>query len=456
MDVLQVIVLHNPPKSIYHKYRLNGSSLLQKSVSKPNSAHFVQAHSSGVCDIKSRQLRASDGTVASTSNGVKRMQPVAPAAVARMANAMSHSGMPPIRSVMSSLPISCTPLSCSEAQQPCNSLQALSINDTVMINSKKYTVLSLLGTGGSSQVYQIFDPVRRTCLALKCVNLSGADESVITVYKNEIFLLTRLRNSASVVNMLDYEYTADGQYLLMVLEKGDTDLGSFIQSRSERPSLAMIAYYWMEMLKAVKVIHEQGIVHADLKPSNFLLVGGNLKLIDFGISDQIPDDRTWVTKQNQMGTLNYISPEAISSENPAEFKLKVSFKTDVWSLGCILYKMVYGKTPFQDIPSVAGKLLAITNPEVAIEFPDVGDKNLTDVMEKCLQRNQRLRPTINELMRHPFVTSCAPRQQFVPFKVSDETYVQLAEEVLGSSPITAASKIKAFCTRNFNESISNS
>lgn len=65
------------------------------------------------------------------------------------------------------------------------------------------------------------------------------------------------------------------------------------------------------MLEAVQAIHEQRIVHSDLKPANFLLVQGNLKLIDFGIAKAIQADTTNIVRDNQVGTVNYMSPEAI-------------------------------------------------------------------------------------------------------------------------------------------------
>lgn len=65
------------------------------------------------------------------------------------------------------------------------------------------------------------------------------------------------------------------------------------------------------MLEAVKVVHDAGIVHTDLKPANFVLVKGALKLIDFGIAKAIPSDTTNIARDQQIGTANYMSPEAL-------------------------------------------------------------------------------------------------------------------------------------------------
>lgn len=66
------------------------------------------------------------------------------------------------------------------------------------------------------------------------------------------------------------------------------------------------------MLEAVQVVHDQRIVHSDLKPANFLLVDGQLKLIDFGIAKAINNDTTNIQREHQIGTLSYMAPEAVS------------------------------------------------------------------------------------------------------------------------------------------------
>lgn len=123
------------------------------------------------------------------------------------------------------------------------------------------------------------------------------------------------------------------------------------------------------MLEAVQVVHDLKIVHSDLKPANFLLVEGSLKLIDFGIANAIANDTTNVHREGQLGTANYMSPEAISSNPTAGGCRKLGKPSDVWSLGCILYQMVYGRSPFSDVANVFQKLAVISNPDYQINFP---------------------------------------------------------------------------------------
>jgi serine/threonine-protein kinase TTK/MPS1 len=177
------------------------------------------------------------------------------------------------------------------------------------------------------------------------------------------------------------------------------------------------------MLQCVQIVHNNNIVHTDLKPANFVLVSGNLKLIDFGISKAIPNDTTNIGRDQQIGTANYMSPEALNDSGrgvDGQKLMKLGRPSDVWSLGCILYQMVYGKTPFHHIKNVAHKIIAIQNPRFLIEFPLVSvpldsngkrleefrlelEQDLIDVMKKCLVWESKQRATIEELLQHPFL-----------------------------------------------------
>ena len=132
---------------------------------------------------------------------------------------------------------------------------------------------------------------------------------------NEINMLDRLQGQDRIIKLYDYENVVDenDELLYVVMEKGDTDLASLLKKYANNKELtpAMIKHYWTEMLHAVSCIHKMGIIHKDLKPANFMLVAGRLKLIDFGIASSVQTDKTSVMIDNQMGTFNYMSPESI-------------------------------------------------------------------------------------------------------------------------------------------------
>ncbi|ORX93260.1 Pkinase-domain-containing protein [Basidiobolus meristosporus CBS 931.73] len=285
----------------------------------------------------------------------------------------------------------------------------------ILVNNRPFTRLEIIGRGGSSKVYKVMAPNNKI-YALKRVTFDSADKKTITGYINEIKLLNRLSKNECIIKLYDSEVNYDKGYLLMVMECGEIDLAHVLQRQQGKPiNLNFIRMYWEQMLHAVHAIHEEKIVHSDLKPANFLLVEGSLKLIDFGIAKAIGNDTTHIYRDQQIGTVNYMSPEALSETADGARVMKLGRASDVWSLGCILYQMIYGHTPFSHL-NLYQKLKAIPSPKHVIEFPAytevddssdhervVVDEDLLSVMRCCLERDPRQRLTIPDLLNHPFI-----------------------------------------------------
>lgn len=288
-------------------------------------------------------------------------------------------------------------------------------HECLAINGRVFTVLKQIGSGGSSKVFQVLND-KNQLYAVKYVNLEEADQQTVESYKNEIAHLSKLQqHSDKIIRLYDYEIT--DQRIYMVMECGNIDLNSWLKKKKRMDPLERKSY-WKNMLEAVHTIHEYGIIHSDLKPANFLIVDGMLKLIDFGIANQMQPDVTSIIKDSQAGTMNYMPPEAIEDRSSygenGKPHSKISPKSDVWSLGCILYCMTYGRTPFQHITSHINKMHAIVDPSYEIGFPDIAEKDLQDVLKRCLIRNPKERISVSELLVHPYVQIQSHGQTGVP------------------------------------------
>ncbi|KAK3670580.1 hypothetical protein LTR78_009548 [Recurvomyces mirabilis] len=293
----------------------------------------------------------------------------------------------------------------------------------IVVNGKIFTQMGKIGKGGSSDVFCVMAENYKT-FALKRVKLDDCDESAVRGYKGEIDLLKSLSEVERVVRLFDWELNDEKQELLVLMEKGESDLNRTLSLRlnalDAKFDSAFVRYHWREMLECVQAVHDHDIVHSDLKPANFLLVSGRLKLIDFGIANAIDTDNTCnVHRESHVGTPNYMSPESITDTNapqpgmsrdekgrPLNQKkdMRIGKASDVWSLGCILYQMTYGRPPFAHIPNQISRIMAITNPAHVIEFPSTGVGNsfipppLRGLLRRCLNRDPEKRPLIKEML----------------------------------------------------------
>ncbi|XP_014498410.1 probable serine/threonine-protein kinase mps1 isoform X2 [Vigna radiata var. radiata] len=310
------------------------------------------------------------------------------------------------------------------------------------VNGKLYQRLGKIGSGGSSEVHKVISSDCRI-YALKKIKLKGRDYATAFGFCQEIEYLNRLKGKDNIIQLIDYEVTdkalleevmkgslsnRDGRVkddgcIYMVLEYGEIDLAHMLSQKWKELDGShrtidenWLRFYWQQILLAVNTIHEERIVHSDLKPANFLLVKGSLKLIDFGIAKAIMNDTTNIQRDSQVGTLSYMSPEAfMCNETDANGNIiKCGRSSDIWSLGCILYQMVYGRTPFSDYKTFWAKFKVITDPHHEITYEPVSNPWLLDLMMRCLtwDRNQRWR--IPQLLEHPFLVPPVPSHPSLP------------------------------------------
>ena len=228
------------------------------------------------------------------------------------------------------------------------------------VNATSYTVLRLLGEGGYSQVYEVYNAEKDT-FALKIVNLkTDCSAEMKGELIREILFLEKLKNFKHVVRAFEYEIkeTAEENKVFLLMEKGEKDLMQLLSTHKQEKSLTPVRlkYYWEQMLTAVQEVHEAKIIHADIKPANFLLVSGELKIIDFGMACEMPPGQDHVVRHFISGTRDYMSPEAYAGlardvdDWESETSIKVTTKIDVWALGIFLYQTIFnGTLPFAEV-----------------------------------------------------------------------------------------------------------
>ncbi|KAI0912507.1 kinase-like domain-containing protein [Ustulina deusta] len=324
--------------------------------------------------------------------------------------------------------------------------QAARRRNYMKVNGKCYTRIDSLGRGGSGKVYRVAADNGKM-FALKRVSIENADENTVKGYKGEIDLLKKLAKVERVITLIDYEMNDEKQVLSLVMEMGELDLNTLLRQRFSPENAkfdpVFVRYCWQEMLECLAAVHAYDIVHSDLKPANFVLVKGRLKLIDFGIANAIQTEETVnVHREAQVGTPNYMSPESLIDwnmadsggrrigTNPTRPKLmKLGKASDIWSLGCILFQMVYGTPPFGHIPNQMARCHAIINWQYDIEFRDRGigevpvSPSLLRTMKRCLNRDHGLRPTCEELL--------ASSDPFLYPIETPEGSLPITEELLG-------------------------
>jgi serine/threonine-protein kinase TTK/MPS1 len=326
-----------------------------------------------------------------------------------------------------------TPISQPHSQTPLLNPQGEMLYRKVKINQISYTILKTLGKGGSGKVYQAIRDDTGSMCAIKEIDLS-ADMNSESAIQDEISLLQRLSTSPRVIKLLDQQSRFDLNIWYIVLELGSNDFGHILQQQlqeyksnfqqqqqqnGQQPgpiphcgglTVTQLCHYWEQILSGVQTCHDINILHLDLKPANFVMIDGSMKLIDFGIAKAKNAEFTSVIQSNIMGTISYISPEQLSSIEQKGAKVRPS--SDVWALGCIFHQMVFGYTPYAEHKQAFQRIAAISSPQ-PYNIPTIptfitgGDTELelliTDVLRLCLQKDPKNRPTVEDLLLHPLL-----------------------------------------------------
>ena len=213
-----------------------------------------------------------------------------------------------------------------------------------MINQQiqNYKIISLIGEGGMANVFLGVHTTLKGKVSIKLLK----DEFVANKNIRKRFLAeARILHQLAHVNIIKVTDLIDaGDIVAFVMEyiEGES-LSEFIIKKGKL-SDTDIEYIFPQMLSAVEYIHDKGLIHRDVKPSNFMMTKeGSIKLLDFGIAKNTNEGQNEYTQtgtSDQMGTPLYMSPEQVQSTK------EVTSQSDIYSLGVVLWQMVMNKKPY--------------------------------------------------------------------------------------------------------------
>ncbi|MGB6866585.1 MAG: serine/threonine-protein kinase, partial [Candidatus Aminicenantaceae bacterium] len=247
----------------------------------------------------------------------------------------------------------------------------------------RYQIIEEIGKGGMGKVYKVLDKEVKAKIALKLIKPEiASDKKTIERFRNELKTARDISHK-NICRMYDLNKEEGSYYITMEYVSGE-DLKSFIR-RSEKLTIGKAITVAKEVCEGLTEAHRLGVVHRDLKPSNIMIDReGNVRIMDFGIARSL--STKGITGAGVMiGTPEYMSPEQVEGKD-------VDHRSDIYSLGVILYEMLTGRVPFEGDTALAVAMkhkgdMPKDPKELNPQIPD----DLNSVILKCLEKDKEKR-----------------------------------------------------------------
>ena len=311
----------------------------------------------------------------------------------------------------------------------------------------KYRIVARLGQGGMAEVYKAYQPGLDRYVAIKVMHpFLANDADFIGRFEREARSVANLRHQ-NIVHVFDFDVEENLYYMAMELVDGPSLKEELLarQKQNNPFSLPEIGRLMVALADAIDYAHSQGMVHRDLKPGNFMLSrAGQVLIMDFGIAKIMGSTQYTVTGA-VTGTPAYMSPEQGQGERGDE-------RSDIYSLGIVLYEMVIGQVPFDADTPFAAIMKHITEP---LPIPSATRPDLPEAIEslilKALSKNpddryqtgaefaMALREgfslnTSDSLFRHPLSITHTATPATAELQPNDPTFTQAAQEAVVTIP----------------------
>jgi len=276
----------------------------------------------------------------------------------------------------------------------------------------RYEVIEELGSGGMGKVYKVYDKKIQDTIALKLIRPELASRPKTLERFREEVRLSRKITHKNVCRMHDINEEQGIPYITMEYVHGE-DLKSVIRMMG-RLSPAQTVFLGKQLCEGLGEAHKLGIVHRDLKPRNIMVDHeGNARIMDFGLARGL-EEKGITGGRVMLGTAEYMSPEQVEGK-PADFR------SDIYSVGVILFEMVTGKVPFDGESALSIAVKHKTEPppdprRLNLQVPEALSriilKCLEKTREKRYQTTQELCAALSELEREfPTAERILPRKR---------------------------------------------
>ncbi len=256
----------------------------------------------------------------------------------------------------------------------------------------RYELLELIGVGGMADIYKAKDITEERTVAVKILkNEFAASEDFLRRFRNESKAIALLSHP-NIVKIYDVGFTDKIQYIVMEYIDGIT-LTEYIERQGVLKWRDAI-HFTTQILRALQHAHDRGIVHRDVKSQNVMLLSdGTIKVMDFGIA-RFNRETDKTMSEKAIGSVHYISPEQARGEVTDE-------KSDIYSVGVMLYEMLTGEKPFdgENPVSIALKHMQ-TEAKRVTEINNTIPEGLEEITVKAMQKEPSKRyQTAGEMIK---------------------------------------------------------
>ncbi|KZV90279.1 hypothetical protein EXIGLDRAFT_837889 [Exidia glandulosa HHB12029] len=252
-----------------------------------------------------------------------------------------------------------------------------------------YQLGDVLGKGASGQVYRALNWTTGETVAVKQIQLSNIPKAELAEIMSEIDLLRNLNHP----NIVKYKgFVKTREYLNIILEYCENGSLQHICKRFGKFPESLVAVYISQVLVGLVYLHDQGVIHRDIKGANILTnKDGCVKLADFGVASA-----SGVNDGAVVGSPYWMAPEVIE-------QFGATTASDIWSVGCVVIELLDGQPPYHQLKPMPA-LFRIVQDDCP-PIPEGASPIVKDFLYHCFQKDPNLRISAKKLLRHPWMVS---------------------------------------------------